>query len=225
MSATSRRWNPRRRPVQRRSRETVGYVLEAAAQLFGELGYERTTTNLVAERAGVSIGSVYQYFPNKEALLLALAELHLGEARERATAALRGLREESATPEEFFKDFVEFVMDLHQGEEPLHDLFFAEAPSSSRLVELLAALKAGCAAEIEGYLRESGLAGEDPLLEATVLFGIAGELTHSLVLDPPTGHASGDYQAEIVKACLAYLGCSSNVEAREQSRHIETDRS
>lgn len=225
MGATNRRWSPRKWPVQLRSRETVGYVLEAAAQLFGELGYERTTTNLVAEKAGVSVGSVYQYFPNKEALLLALAERHLDEARQKATAALRELREEGVTPEEFFKNFVEFVVNLHQGEGPLHDVFFAEAPSSSRLVELLAALKAGVADEIEGYLRERGLAGEDPSLEATVLSSIAGELTHSLVLDPPTGHASSAYQAEIVKACLTYLSSFSDFKVRERTPEIKTDQS
>lgn len=223
MGVNNRRWSPRKRPVQLRSRETVSYVLEAATQLFGELGYERTTTNLVAEKAGVSVGSVYQYFPNKESLLLALAESHLDEARERATAALRGLREKSETPEEFFGGFVEFVIDLHQGEGPLHEVFFAEAPSSGRLVELLAALKSGCAAEIEAYLRERDLAGEDPSLEATVLSGIAGELTHSLVLDPPTGHASAVYKAEIVKACLAYVGRSSKVEVMEQTRQINLE--
>ena len=195
--------------------------MEAAAQLFGELGYEGTTTNLVAERAGVSVGSVYQYFPNKEALLLALAELHLDEARQQATAALRGLREEGVTPEEFFGGFVEFVVDFHQGgEKPLHDLFFAETPSSGRLVELLAALNAGVAAEIEGYLRERGLAGESPSLQAAVLSSIAGELTHSLVLNPPTGHTSADYQKEIVKVCLAYLGSSS----RQSEGATTTDR-
>lgn len=205
MARTRETWKPRRRPVQDRSRETVGYVLEAAAQLFGELGYEQATTNHVARKAGVSIGSVYQYFPNKQALLLALAERHLEEARRKAVVALRRLRERGVPPEDFFRGFVGFVVDLHRGGEPLHDLYFREAPSSDRLVELVAAVKAGCADEVEEYLRGCGLGGEDPSLKAAVLGGIAGELTHSLVLDPPTEHPSSAYQEEIVAACLAYL--------------------
>lgn len=206
MAQTRETWKPRKRPVQDRSRETVGYVLEAAAHLFGELGYEQTTTNHVARKAGVSIGSVYQYFPNKQALLLALAERHLEEARQKAVATLRGLRERGVPPEEFFRGFVEFVVEFHRGEEPLHHLFFEDAPSSRRLFELVAAINAGCAAEIEQYLLGRGLAGKDLSLKAAVLAGVAGELTHSLVLDPPTEHTSSAYQEEIVATCLAYLG-------------------
>ena len=208
MGATKETWKPRKRPVQRRSQKTVGYVLEAAAQLFAELGYERTTTNHVAQKAGVSIGSIYQYFPNKEALLLALAESHLSEVRERAVAALRDLREAGVPPEEFFRGFVEFIVDFHQGGEPLHDLFFEEAPSSSRLVELVRAINVGCAAEIEGYLGECGLAGDDLSLKAAVLTGMAGNLTHEVALDPPTRHHPAAYQEEVVRACLAYLNTS-----------------
>lgn len=199
-------WKPRKRPLQRRSQKTVDYVLEAATQLFVELGYEQTTTNHIAEKAGVSIGSLYQYFPNKQSLLLVLAEHHLSEVREKATATLRGLREEGVSPEKFFRGFAEFVVDFHQGEESLHALFFEEAPSSSRLVELVAAINAGCAWEIEQYLRERNLAGDDPSLKAAMLAGMAGNLTHELALDPPTGHTSAAYQEEIVRACLAYLG-------------------
>lgn len=56
----------RRVPKQERSRRRVEEILDAAANLFLTNGFERTTTNEVAERAGISIGSVYQYFENKE---------------------------------------------------------------------------------------------------------------------------------------------------------------
>jgi AcrR family transcriptional regulator len=208
MGTTIRRWGRRKMPVQDRSRAMVGYVLEAAAQLFGELGYEGTTTNRVAERAGVSIGSVYQYFPNKEALLLALAERHLEEARQEATATLRHLREERLSPEEFFRGFVEFVVDFHQGGESLHSLFFEEAPRSRRLLELVGAINAACATEIENYLRGIGLGGADLALKSMMLANIVGMLAHDEVLDPPPGYTSEAYAEEIVTACLGYLGRS-----------------
>ena len=79
--------SPRRRmPVQSRSMQTVGRILDAAAHLFGERGY-RATTNQIAEAAGVSIGSLYQYFPDKDALLAALQRRHVDELRRHLLAS------------------------------------------------------------------------------------------------------------------------------------------
>jgi len=70
--AKKSRQNARKQPLQQRSRETVAVILEAAARILEERGLEGYNTNAVAERGGVSVGSVYQYFPNKDALTLAL---------------------------------------------------------------------------------------------------------------------------------------------------------
>lgn len=64
----------KKRPAQGRSQATVVAVIEATAQLLAEEGYARLTTNHIAERAGVSIGSLYQYFPGKEAIVAQVAE-------------------------------------------------------------------------------------------------------------------------------------------------------
>lgn len=68
--------SPRKKPIQRRSRETVRAVLQAAAYILVEEGHERATTNAIAERAGVNIGSLYQYFPNKNAIFAAVSAEH-----------------------------------------------------------------------------------------------------------------------------------------------------
>jgi AcrR family transcriptional regulator len=60
---------PRRVPKQERSRRMVAKILQEATRVFIEVGYESATTNLIAERAGVSVGSLYQFFPNKLSLL------------------------------------------------------------------------------------------------------------------------------------------------------------
>lgn len=64
--------NPRKQPSQERSRETVAVILEAAARILESRGIEGYNTNAVAEKAGVSIGSLYQYFPGKDSLTIAL---------------------------------------------------------------------------------------------------------------------------------------------------------
>lgn len=69
--------HPRKTPVQARSTVTVDAILEATIQVLVEVGKERLTTTLVAYRAGVSVGTLYQYFPNKSALLQAALRRHL----------------------------------------------------------------------------------------------------------------------------------------------------
>ena len=68
---------PRKQPVQGRSTATVEALYQASIQVLLELGYRKLTTTRVAERAGVSVGSLYQYFPNREALIAAVIARHL----------------------------------------------------------------------------------------------------------------------------------------------------
>lgn len=80
----------RRIPRQARAAETVAAILEAAAQILEAGGLAAFTTNAVAERAGVSIGTLYQYFVDKNALLLALARQEMGAALVEVGRALSG---------------------------------------------------------------------------------------------------------------------------------------
>ncbi|HEY0701284.1 MAG TPA: TetR/AcrR family transcriptional regulator [Candidatus Acidoferrales bacterium] len=84
---------PRKRPVQARSTASVRAILEATIQVLLRVGKERLTTTRVAERAGVSVGTLYQYFPNKSALLRAVLQRHLDDvtsAVERVSREQRG---------------------------------------------------------------------------------------------------------------------------------------
>ena len=69
-------FQPRKSPVQARSAASVGAILEATLQVLVVTGKERLTTTRVAERAGVSVGTLYQYFPNKSSLLQAVLRRH-----------------------------------------------------------------------------------------------------------------------------------------------------
>lgn len=71
--------SPRKKPQQRRSRVTIDTIFEATIQVLLANGLDKITTIQVAERAGVSVGSLYQYFPNKRALLAAVVGRHVGE--------------------------------------------------------------------------------------------------------------------------------------------------
>ncbi|MCX7056354.1 MAG: TetR/AcrR family transcriptional regulator [Proteobacteria bacterium] len=74
MKSTDQHTAPRKQPTQLRARLTVDCILQAAESIITKKGYEYATTNHIAEVAGVSIGTVYQYFPRKEAIVAALVE-------------------------------------------------------------------------------------------------------------------------------------------------------
>jgi AcrR family transcriptional regulator len=67
----------RRRPRQARSQERINRILDTAENVFAEVGYEAATTNLIASQAATSIGSLYEFFPNKDAIGRALAERYI----------------------------------------------------------------------------------------------------------------------------------------------------
>ena len=71
--------SPRVRPVQQRAKETVDQILDNAAILLDEVGVDAFNTNLLAERAGVAVRSVYRYYPNKLAVIVGLAERQANE--------------------------------------------------------------------------------------------------------------------------------------------------
>jgi len=80
--------SPRRRPRQARAQATVDAIVKATARVLVEEGYDRASTNRIAHAAGVSIGSLYQYFPSKEALVAALVEHHQERMRDALDQAL-----------------------------------------------------------------------------------------------------------------------------------------
>src|SRR5882724_8896153 len=82
---------PRKKPLQDRSRATVDAIVQAAAYILVRQGPAGLTTNAIAERAGVNIASVYQFFPGKEAIVAELQRRHVAEQRAAMTQAWDGL--------------------------------------------------------------------------------------------------------------------------------------
>ncbi|WP_418152909.1 TetR/AcrR family transcriptional regulator [Actinoalloteichus caeruleus] len=177
----------RKRPRQQRSRHTVEVILEAAAQLFQRNGFGATSTNHVADRAGVSIGSVYQYFPNKDALLVALAERHLDAALRGLGSVFDEIRRADLGLEAALRVLVGAVASAHRDRPELHQLLFDQAP---RVPELVARLRDGerhLAALLAAELRRMGRGGPDAEVNALLAVqGIEAQL-HGAYLHPPAG--------------------------------------
>jgi|HubBroStandDraft_3_1064219.scaffolds.fasta_scaffold102327_2 AcrR family transcriptional regulator len=103
---------PRKLPRQRRSRILVKRVIGVAAAILAEEGLEGLTTNRIAERAGVSVGSIYQYFPNKRAIMAVLVENLVEDIQAEVLATMRVVTPDLApsSPREIIAPFVRGVL-------------------------------------------------------------------------------------------------------------------
>jgi AcrR family transcriptional regulator len=86
---------PRKMPSQERSRKTMAAVYESAAHIFVNVGYAEATTDQIAEKAGVSIGTLYNYFSGKEAILNGLWEQHMNEIKAAVQEVDQNIRRQS----------------------------------------------------------------------------------------------------------------------------------
>ena len=102
-------FEPRKTPVQARAAVTVEAISEATIQILLSHGGDRFTTTRVAERAGVSVGTLYQYYPNKQSLLFAVLENHLNKVAAAVEAACGEARQKPLA--EMIKQVVEAYVD------------------------------------------------------------------------------------------------------------------
>lgn len=105
----ARTLTPRNAPIQKRALERRAKILEVTAELLEEVGQDDLTTILVAKRAEMSVGTLYHYFPNKYAILYALAEQWLGEI-DKVLQELEGERIESLSLKKFVDKTVERML-------------------------------------------------------------------------------------------------------------------
>jgi len=199
--------DPRKTPVQARSAITVDAILSATIQVLLAEGQERLTTTRAAYRAGVSVGTLYQYFPNKQALLRAVLERHLDHV---ASSLERACREHHG------KSLDEMASGVITG--------FLEAKMKS--VRTSAALYA-IAADVDGnrIAREAGqrtcdalatmlasgtaeLATE-PMRLAELLHGAMTGIARRLIESPTPHKLYESYRAELIRLVSAYLNAST----------------
>ncbi len=116
----------KKRPKQARSQVMVETLLQATTRILRREGRESLTTNRIAEVAGVSVGSLYQYFPNKESLVDALRQRYEAQFLERM---IRALGSGASLPlREAVQEFARFIIDIHREDPQLHNELSPEIP-------------------------------------------------------------------------------------------------
>jgi AcrR family transcriptional regulator len=172
-----------RRPRQARSRSTVEALLEAATRVFRREGW-KATTNRIALEAGVSIGSLYEYFPNKHALLEALAERHVQVAEALVAEAL----EQPRSLGELLESIQRAV--LASQRYPSEAIALLNASSGADLAARAERLRQRALDAITGELERRGHSSSQASLRARAAFGAIGDLSVQALLREPVAHAT-----------------------------------
>lgn len=203
MTSKAARTAGRRRPKQRRARQTVEAVLDAVIRLLKRNGSRAITTNRIAEVAGVSIGSVYQYFPNKRAIYAALHQRHIEEIDRVVESTL--VKHAAASLEGLVRALVEAMVEAHATDPELYHLLLAEVPHRADgthdfAVRLHGAFRLAISSKA-GELRK----GRNLDKIVFVVAHMVDALSHGAVLRRPAGISLKEAKEEAVRATLAYL--------------------
>lgn len=197
---------PRKLPTQARSKATVEAILGGAAQVFKKVGYAAATTDRIAGRAGVSVGSVYQYFPNKDAILVALTERHIDAGFRLVRELLSKSLVDLPSLEILLRKFVLAMIALHEHEPELHRVLFEEAPLPASLRRQLRKRENEFASEVAVLLEaHPEVRVLDTKLAAYLLVQAVDALVHNSILHPPTDISPQVLTDEAVNMLSAYL--------------------
>jgi AcrR family transcriptional regulator len=194
---------PRKSPVQARSAATVDAIVEATVQVLLREGREKLTTTLVAHRAGVSVGTLYQYFPNKSVMLQETVRRHLGEMSRAVEEECRAQR--GRTLDEMGTGLARRFLAAKMKDTKTSVALYAVA-SDVDGIKIARQISSGITKAIREMLESAHEPlREDALTMATVLQGALAGLGRSLVEMPTPEKHFGAIRAEAEALVRGYL--------------------
>jgi AcrR family transcriptional regulator len=194
---------PRKKPRQERSQATVDAILAATAHVLCSTGYDRASTNRIALAAGVSVGSLYQYFPSKEALVAELVERHIDAMTSLIQTKLAEVQ--SAPVPEAVRTIIQAMFAAHAVDPKLHKVLIEQVPRVGRLEKLMG-VENDVQTLVASFLEARRELRRAPAARmAFVLVHAVEAVTHAAVLDelaPAQAQAVAD---ELTHLVLRYL--------------------
>ncbi|HEY7059320.1 MAG TPA: TetR/AcrR family transcriptional regulator [Vicinamibacterales bacterium] len=196
-----RRLSPRKQPLQARSRVTVEALLEATADILTRHGYAKLTTNRIAERAGVNIASLYQYFPGKEAIVAELRRRHGAEQRAAVRKALVDRRGGDLTST--LRLLISMGVAAHAVAPRLHRVFTEEMPALGYAD--VAAADAPLFDEFRRFLAAAAPHLRDVEFALWMIATVTGAVLHRATVERPEDLSRGRITEELVTLLSGYL--------------------
>jgi len=198
---SKRRLSPRKTPRQERSRSTVEALLEATTDILIRQGYAKLTTNRIAERAGVNIASLYQYFPGKEAIVAELRRRHGADQR----AVLRQVLADRAPGqlESTIRALVSAGVAGHAQAPRLHRVFTEEIPALD--YRDVAAIDPAIFEAMRRFLQETDVDVRDMDLALWMISTAAAAVLHRAAVERPEDLSTGVIAEELITLLCRYL--------------------
>jgi AcrR family transcriptional regulator len=203
MKSQSKGSSRRRKPRQRRARQTVEAILDAVVRILKREGFDTITTNHIAEVAGVSIGSLYQYFPDKRAIFVALHGRHIEEIDRLVQQTL--VENASSSLDNLLRAMIDAMIDAHASDPELYQLLSTEVPHrADGTKEFAVRLHGAFRLAIASRARELKK-GRNLDAVTFVVAHMVDPLSHAALFRRPANLSLTDAKKEIVRAVLAYL--------------------
>jgi AcrR family transcriptional regulator len=193
--------SPRKLPSQARSRFTVDAILEAAADILVRDGYARLTTNRIAERAGVNVASLYQYFPGKDAIVAELRRRH--GAAERTAVRETLVRRGEHGLESTLRALISRGVAAHAVSPALHRAFAEHMPA--RRYRDIEEADAPVFIEMRRFLERSTEGVPDVEFALWMVATVAHAVIHNGIVERPEDVANGRLVDELVLLLTSYL--------------------
>jgi AcrR family transcriptional regulator len=192
---------PRKLPRQSRSRATFEAIIQAATYILTESGWDALTTNAIAERAGVNIGSLYQYFPNKQAVIAELQRRHVETIQTELHQAMVPLPSQ-ASMQQAVAHVIDVLIREHQIAPAVHKAIAEELPATARSSQVdNDQFRQRILAELKPLMRNV----PDPELSCYMMGVAIHAVIHHVASDRPALLAQARLKAELVAMVVHYL--------------------
>jgi AcrR family transcriptional regulator len=191
----------RKSPRQPRARATVDFILDAAAYILEERGFEGFTTNHIAERAGVNISSLYQYFPDKLAILEALQGRHIATADVGYEEGIARLRDQPL--EEVVRTVSDRALEMHASNSAMQKLFLDTLPRRTRREH--ESFEADRLAKLAAILLPKSRASRHPDMMMFIARHAFTSVVHAAVCDRPKWLTDPAFRDELVALLTRFL--------------------
>lgn len=189
---------PRKIPSQKRSRETVAAIYEAAICVFTEIGFAESTTEQIAEKAGVSIGTLYNYFINKEAILHGLWEKYEHDIRVVTQTADKLIRDQGCFDRQILPILMNIALDLVSQEKLQNRLFITQVGLPEAIIQKRRALGIYMESVMEAILRDfSNVRIKNPKVGVHIIWTTVQAVFHDYILSVSDEIKPEEFMAEL----------------------------